>query len=91
MLSEFTLLAGQDTVGKWHYLANYTIRNGKVTGFEYGKANHLFIGPLSAKWRVAKVNYRYDTIKLFPSCDKIQNTSTSPIRVRWSGRSATIN
>ena len=91
MLSKFTLLAGQDTVGKWHYLANYTIRNRRVIGFEYGKPNHLFIGSLSAKWRVAKVNQRYDSIQLFPYCEKMLNTETSPIRTRWNGRSAIIN
>ncbi len=61
----FILLAGKDCIGKWHYLINYTIRNGRVIGFEYGKPNHIFIGSLNEKWKVAKLNLRYDKIKLF--------------------------
>ncbi len=88
---DFIFLAGKDIAGKWHYLVEYSIRNGRVTGYEYGKPNHLFIGSLAAEWQVAKVCLRYDTIKRFPYCEKTLNTATSPIRVRWSGRSATIN
>lgn len=90
MLSRFILLAVKCADKRWHYLASYKIRNGRVVGYEYGKPNHLVIANLkAASYRTALVDFKYDTIKLFNSAPKTLNTFTSPIHVRNNLRTRT--